>query len=293
MIYFLGEAVDNQRRNKGISFLSAATIAISMLILGFFLLLYFNIERAFEGWGDGLKIMVYLKDDLGPESMAAIKSYIEARDEIDSYICVSKKDALEDFKKRLADSSLIDSLSFNPLPASFVIKLKEKHKNFSSAEAIASGLKLFAGVEEIDYGKDWIARFELALGVMKTILLAFGGLLGFAVILIVSNTIKLKVYSRAEEIEIMKLVGATSSFIKAPFLVEGFAQGFFSSSIAVAALYLVNRFFIGKTAYISESFFALSRMPFIPVSYLLGLVLFGSLLGYVGSLISVGKFLKV
>lgn len=293
LFYFLAEAAKNYRQNKAVSFLSTATIAISMLILGFFLLLYFNIGRAFEGWGNELKMVVYLADDAKPEETRAIKTYIEGRNETEAYNYISKKEALEDFKKRLGDSSIVEALSSNPLPASFVIQLKEKYKKSSSAEAFASALKTYKGVEGVDYGREWVEKFEFAFGLMRTVLLAFGGFLGLAVFFIVYNTMKLKVYSRAEEIEIMKLVGATDRFIKAPFVVEGVAQGFFSSSFAMAALYAINRFFIAKAAYMSDSFFALSSLPFIPMSYLLGLVLFSSFLGYVGSLVSVGKFLKV
>ena len=148
-----------------------------------------------------------------------------------------------------------------------------------------------SGVDEVQYSEEWLSRFE---GLMRVVRLAgfiIGGLLCLGVLFIVTNTIKLTIYSRQEEIEIMKLVGATDWFVKIPFLIEGTIQGMVSGFVSLLALYSGYAFLSAKKADILG--LAILDFQFVPTDYCLTIFLVSSGLGLVGSFIALGRFFKL
>jgi cell division transport system permease protein len=149
-------------------------------------------------------------------------------------------------------------------------------------------LEKIEGVEEVAYTEQWLERFEGLIYILKVAGLSMGGLLCLAVLFIITNTIKLTIYSRRDEIEIIKLVGATDWFIKIPFLIEGAIQGIFSGLISITVLFLVYTLFSLKKMHLLG--LGVLKIIFLPTEYLVFILSLGLILGLMGSLIAVGRF---
>lgn len=294
LIYALQDAMTNIRMNKGVSAITIGTIAVSMTLFGIFLLTYINLQKAATGVGGKIKMVVYLKDTITQQQTESLKKAIASYSEIERFSYIAKEEALSDFKKKLRDKkTILDGLGSNPLPASFIIEVKEPFRTLSGMEDIAKKLMNMEGVEEVEYGREWIDRFETLMVFFKLGMTAVGGVLMVGLLFIISNTIKLSVYSRLDEIEIMKLVGATNRFIKGPFIIEGMIQGLLGSFLSLLLLIVVYKLFMNKIDPSLMIIFGLSDLSFIQSKIMAGMILSGIAMGFVGSFVSLGRILKV
>ncbi|MBI3600174.1 MAG: ABC transporter permease [Nitrospinae bacterium] len=293
-IYAFQEAMTSIRMNKGLNAITIGTIAVSMTLFGIFLLTYINLQKAATGLGGKIKMVAYLKDTVTHQQAESLKKTIASYNEIERFSYIAKEEALSDFKKKLRDKkTILDGLGSNPLPASFIIEVKESFKTLSSMEDIARRLENIEGVEEVEYGREWIDRFETLMVFFKLGMTAVGGVLMVGLLFIISNTIKLSVYSRLDEIEIMKLVGATNRFIKGPFIIEGMIQGLLGSFISILLLTVIYEIFMSKINPSLMIIFGLSDLSFIQPKLIAGMVISGISLGFIGSVVSLGRILKV
>lgn len=236
--YFFKQALVNVREHRMVHLLGTATVMVSLLIFGAFLLLYVNLELWMEGWGGHRSVAVYLLDEAGEAERERIAAYLGSVEGAKIERFVSKQEALEEFRSALgARQDLLAGLPRNPLPASFEVSLEAGAPTGAEAQRMLSGLKALPGVEEVQYSEDWARRFEGFLDILRILGLVVGGLLGIGILFIVTNTVKLTIYGRRQEIEILKLVGATDWFVRMPFLIEGFLQGLASGLAAVGVLY--------------------------------------------------------
>src|SRR6185369_388013 len=177
--------------------------------------------------------------------------------------------------------------------ASFEISLKRANRDTQGVELFVSSLKRIPGISEVQYGEEWVRRFNTFLNFMRLLGALLGTFLVIAVIFIVSNTIKLTIYSRRDELEVMALVGATRFFIKAPFLLEGLIQGVAGSILSVVLLFGLYEGFLHNAGSFLTFNPATSGMSFLPPEYVAGLLLAGALLGFIGSLTSLKRFINV
>ena len=290
--YFVRQAIINIRNNRLVHFIGLSTMVISILILGAFALLYVNVYGWLQNWGGSMRVSVYLRDGLSKGEVAQIEDFIKQQLEIESCRYVSKAMALEDLKQALGpQSKLLSALSTNPLPASFELEVKGLGDPQKQLTRLQEKLEKLPGVEEVQYSQVWIERFKGLLDLVKIIGLVVGGLLAMDALFIVTNTIKLTIYSRKEEIEILKLVGATDWFVKMPFLIEGMIQGVFSAAVALVILfggYIL--FSVKKTTFLS---LAVLKIQFIPFPYVVAILGLSLVVGVLGSLIAVGRFFEV
>lgn len=286
------ELLEGLKANKEGFLITTLTIAISMAIFGIFLIVFFNLHEMVGKWREKFQIVVYLNDDIPKKELNNLKGFLKSRQEIEKILFISKEEALVKFKKRLNNlKTIMDNFDNNPLPASFELALKKKHRNFDTIKTIAADLKKFKGVEDLEYGEIWLERLETILFFLKFIVIAIGGFICLGIIFIISNTIKLSLYSRKDEIEIMQLVGATDWFIKRPFLLQGMIQGLLGVIFSIAILYGFYLAFIINLQ-TSNFFVGYHSFLFIPPSVLGFLIVLGMLIGCVGSYISLRKFLK-
>jgi len=286
------EVLEGLKANKEGFLITTLTIAISMAIFGIFLIVFFNLHEMVGKWREKFQIVVYLNDDIPKKELNNLKGFLKSRQEIEKILFISKEEALVKFKKRLNNlKTIMDNLESNPLPASFELKLKKKYRNFDTIKTIAEGLKKFKGVEDLEYGEIWLERLETILFFLKFIVIAIGGFICLGIIFIISNTIKLSLYSRKDEIEIMQLVGATDWFIKRPFLLQGMIQGLLGVILSLSILY---GFYLACIINLqtSDFFVGYQSFLFIPPSILGCLIALGLLIGCLGSYISLRKFLN-
>lgn len=290
-IYFFKQAVLSIINNRLIHFISMGTISISLLLFGSFMLLSVNLNNWVQEWGESLSMSVYLKDGIDEGEKKRIGSILIHLPgaEIKDYI--SKEKAMIDLTEALgAQAELLDGLKKNPLPASFEIVFKDVRNRQTDIKKVKESLEKIEGVEEVQYSEQWVERFEGLMYIIKLAGLIIGGLLCVAVLFITTNTIKMNIYSRRDEIEIFKLVGATDWFIKTPFLIEGAIQGIFSGLLAILILFSVYSIFSLKTVHL----FGLPVLDiiFLPNQYAIFLISLSLILGLLGGFIAIGRFFK-
>lgn len=291
--YFLSRALTNIRQNIFVSVVTIGTITLALLIISLFLLVFVNLENAAENWSERVQVTVYFDRDLTSQEQAVIRGKIEALPETARVNYVSRDEALKRFKSRLrGQETLLEGVRPEILPTSFEISLKRANRDTKGVESFVAALKLVPGITEVQYGEEWVRRFNSFLTFMRLIGALLGGFLVLAVVFIVSNTIKLTIYARRDEIEVMSLVGATSFFIKAPFLLEGLLQGLAGSIASIVLLFGLYEGFLHNAGSFLTFNPVSSGLGFLPVEYIGGVILSGAILGFIGSLTSLKRFVN-
>ncbi len=239
MIHNYKRAIQDIRDHRFLNSVTIITIAISILIVSSFALFFVNANDIINSWKKGIKIMVYLKPDTPEIKISELISKIQHMDGIRDVRFISKNEAFQELKKQMKrQPSLFENLKENPLPDAFEIRLKISFQNQEKVEILATRLESFPQIDEVEYGQRWLGQFTNFFNLFRLTGYAMGGLFFIATLLIVANTIRLVLYSRRDEVEIMRLVGATDSFIKAPFYIQGLIQGAFGGIIGLAVLFV-------------------------------------------------------
>ena len=288
--YFFREVILSMIRNRLMTFASIGTVAVSLFVLGVFLVLVMNMSKMASSLESQVQISVYISDDLSEENRAEIERMTKSLKNVSSVEYVPREEAMKKFRERLGDNQkILDALGeANPLPNSFLVTVT----NADDVKKTAAAISDLYGVDEVKYGQDVAANlFELThlmrfFGVVLVILL-----LG-ATVFIISNTIRLTVFARRKEIAIMKYVGATDWFIRWPFILEGVGLGIIGGGVSALAL---RSFYSATVAKIYESlaFFPMvEQYPFM--NYLtLALIVTGIVIGILGSTVSLKRFMEV
>ncbi|NIQ91848.1 MAG: ABC transporter permease, partial [Deltaproteobacteria bacterium] len=277
--------------NPFLSLVTLSTIAISMLILGLFSLIYLNVQQSLHQMGGELQITAYLQETISPDKANVLRSKVADWPEVESITYISKEQALARFRSQLREyAGILEGLKENPLPASLELTLMPQYGRSGNIKELSTRLGRLPGVAEVQYGRKWMAKLRVFVEVMKLVGITVGGLLLIATIFVISNTIKLTFYSRREELEIMRLVGATDFFIKAPFLIEGLLHGLGGALLAAGGLSLLIVFLFShldlplRLAVMAGS---------LPTGQLVaGFLGLGLLLGVLGSMVSLRRFLR-
>lgn len=270
------------------------TVTVSLCILAFFAIVVLNIQKMTHHWSSEVQVVAYLDSIPSDDQVKALIKKAEAIPDVADVDYVSRQQAFADFRDRLGDDAvLLDGLDDDFLPASLRLTLHEDVRNREGVERIVQQMKRDKDYADFRYGQDWLDRFETVLNLLKLGGAVLGGFLLFATLFIVANTIKLTVYARRDELEIMSLVGGTSMFIKFPFLLEGALQGAIGGGMAIGFSYLLFTLFLHGGM---ESLFLASGVEdvvFLPLAYQLMVLAAGITLGILGSFISLRKFVRV
>jgi cell division transport system permease protein len=290
--YFLKKALENLRVNPFLSLVTLSTIAISMMILGLFALIYLSVQQFMQQWGDELQVTAYLEETVSSEQAEELRSRVANWPAVENVTYISKERALARFRSQLREyAGILDGLRSNPLPASLELQLRPQVSRNGAIEELSSRLERQAGVAEVQYGKRWMAKLRIFLDVFKLVGVTVGGLLLLATIFVVSNTIKLTFYSRQAELEIMRLVGATDFFIKAPFLIEGLLHGLCGTLLATGCLLVLMGLVFSHLQLPLQ--LALAPSSQTTVQLIAGFLGLGLLLGGLGSAVSLRRFLRL
>ena len=268
------------QRTPLLSVLSITTIAFSLFAFGLFGLVALNIREALDRLEDRVEIRAFVTDGTAPEAMAQAASDIAAYPEVLATKSVSQEEALVRAKRELGDFR--DVFEGAVLPASIDVRLKPGFRDPATVKKVTARIRAFSFVDDIRYGEEWIEklyRLRNVAGIAGIVLgLSFAGVS----MIIIGTTIRMAVLSRAKEISIMRLVGATDGYIRRPFLIEGLAKGILGGLLALLLTY-VTRTIIDR--YLIQTIFFDTRVT------VLGL-LFGAMLGLLGSAFSVGRHLR-
>jgi len=290
--YFIRQAMANIFKNRLVHLVGVGTMAIAFLIFNVFLLIFLNLNYWTEEWGRSLSISVYFKGEPDRVVLENIKKELINFPGVTIKKFISKDDALENLKRQLGDrAGLLDGLKENPLPASLEIIFSRDESGDSLPHRLKKRLERMDSIDEVQYSQEWIKRFRAIMEAIKLVGMVFGGLLFLAALFIITNTIKLTIYSRKDEIEILKLVGATNRFVKVPFLIEGSIQGFLGGSIALIILFLIYITVITRVDL--RIGFASLDIIFLSPQFIFFLLIISVIIGFIGSIISLGRFFRI
>ena len=265
--------------------ISIFTITISLILLGLFTIVFRNTNQIVESFRDRVEMEAFLEEPVTEETSPIIEKKILGIAGIQQVRYISKEQAAKIFKEQYGED-VHNILDFNPLPPSFKIYLEKEYKNSDSAKIIYAKLKLVPGVDDVIYRKTLLELLDRRAQLFAMGSLAAGVALLITAIFLVSNTIRLAIYAKRKIITTMKLVGATRMFIRLPFIVEGIIQGLLGGLFSSGFIYLV-------VDYASKLFGGdLAAVVFVEPTFYVIILLSGTLLGLLGSIISVRKFIS-
>jgi cell division transport system permease protein len=293
-LFCLQAALRNLKDHWLATWLTIATVAFSFLVCGFFLLMYLNLRSITHRLLEQVRIIAYLDEDLSAKDVVLLRDKIRQEAGITRIVYISRDDALDELRKGLGeDSSLFKGLGEDLLPASFELMLDSDHQSVETVTQIIERLKGMKGIQEIQYSKEWVADLNGFLRLLEITGGGIGGVLILAVVTLTGTTIRMVMQLRREEIEVLKLVGATSNFIRLPFLLEGAMMGMLGAGLALLLLSLVFQLVHAHIEMSGGYLLARLHLSFFPLSALFLFIGVGMVLGMVGSGLSFGKSLEV
>lgn len=296
----LREGAKSVIRNGWMSFASISAIAISLFILGVFLLLALNVDKLASEVEDQVEIHAYLDETVQEDQVKSIWNEIGSLEGVHQVEFVSKEEGLEIMKERFGPehADVLEGYEGdnNPLPDSFVVKVEDPLAIADVAKSIKKKYEMQSPppVYDVKYGEGTVeALFKFTRAVRNVGLILVVGL-AFTAMFLIANTIKLTIHARSREISIMKMVGATNSFIRWPFFIEGLLLGIIGSIIPIALLLYAYSTLVKtmqlELGMLMTQLFSVNEIGFKIALLLLGI---GVVIGVWGSTISVRKFLKV
>jgi len=291
--YSLKQAFSQMGRNKGMYFTSVLAITAMMLILGLFFVSFVNVNMFAKSIGkDYNVIQIYMKDGSKAEVTEAAGETLKNTEGVEKVEFVTKDQALEILKERWGENGyLLENLPENPLPDSYTVYVSDK----DAANNVAAAAPNIKGVDDVVYYRDTIEKLAQVSHFIEVGSLVAMAFLVIVSVIIVANTIKLTVFNREKEIGIMKYLGATNWFVRAPFLWGGIIVGVLSSAIATGLTYLIYTRVSGIIGSDVLRILSVSVVPAEQITYiLLGMFLcLGIGIGVIGSAISIRRFLNV
>ena len=292
--YLLSEAVDNMMTNRTTTVTAVVTTAFTMLGMGVFLLLYLNIQGVLSSLHEEIKVIVYFRDSVTPQAMTVLRLRLSDDAAVSGIDVMTREQALESFRNRFpSEERLLNGLGENPFPASLVLKIVPRFRTSKAVADLVQKLQALPEVEEVVYNRELIENLAAGLRYLRLLGILVGAVLAASMVTILANTIRLTLYARREDIEILRLIGATPGFIKTPFLLEGALLGALGAAGSLLLLRAVFGFAETKMA-LHGSFWGLgARLSFLPVQLMAAMVILGTLLGFLGSIVSLGHLRDV
>lgn len=236
--YFAKEAAINTRRNLLMAAAAVLAVTLSMFFVGSTMMVWRFFDNVTARWKNDVQINAFLADDATESQRSAAEVEIREWNEVKAVTFISKEEALEEFREMFADQeALVDSVTADTLPASFRISLEDP----SMLPQVQDRLEKVAGIDDVVSAQEEVKRVQRVVTILNAFLLVLAVILVIAAVVLVSNTIRLAIYARRREIEIMRLVGATNWFIRWPFILEGLFQGLVGAGLAIAILLVVKK----------------------------------------------------
>ncbi|MBN2072688.1 MAG: ABC transporter permease [Actinobacteria bacterium] len=297
--YFFSETFTSLKRNFLMGFTAITTVAITLFIVGFFAILVFDIQGIINSIKGQVELAVYLEDNISTELKEYIEEEIKSWEETDELKFISKEQALERFKEQNQGSDILKEIQGNPLPASFEITLKDPEKVDQVAlRFVDKDGNYIEGVDDVIYGRNYVRRLFSITAIVGTIAILIIIVLLLATIVLIFNTIRLSIYARRKEIEVMKLVGATNWFVRIPFLFEGFFEGFTGSILSVILLYLLSSLLLVKGESVILETMRVKELAILGSGNMIfyiygGIVILGGFIGLLSSAIALRRYVKV
>lgn len=284
-------ALRNLQANPLLNLATVFIIAVSLFVVSTFALFVTNLERSMDGLGDDPRVSGYLSESVSRDDGVALTARLAQRPEVASADYVSKEEALARFTEAFESvAGLLEDLGDNPLPASIEITLRPGLEKKTIEGFVASLPR--TQFEEVDWGQGWAERFSRFVDTVRAAAVGLGGLLLVASTLMIANTIHLTVYARRDELNILRLVGATGLFIRVPFVLEGLLQGLLGAGAAVGGLYLAFSWASPLAETWLHRTLGARDLSFLPPSQVAALFALGAGIAVMANLLSLQRYLR-
>jgi cell division transport system permease protein len=294
MRYFLRDAQNNLWQYRTRNLLSVTIICLSFLILGVFISLANNLRHIADQMSESMVVVFFLSPDVRAEDLRLIEQKIKSSPSVVKVVYVDRQQAWERFQKSFPElQEILKNLGTNPFPPSFEAALRKDSFQSDDILGFIEEIKNVAGVEDVQFNRDWVRKLQSLSRLARAVGFFLGGILILASFFIISNVIRLNVFARKSEIEILRLVGATNTFIRLPFLIEGIALGILGSLLSLGLLFILIKAF---PLYLGHSLGALQDIVgfrYLSLSQSLSLIVGGAFMGALGSMSSLSRFLKI
>jgi cell division transport system permease protein len=288
VLYCIRRTFGVMKENGPTHVLSIGTIAIAFFLFAAFLLFPLNFASLLEAWERKVQIILYLKDGVDEKRIIHLTGELQKEEGIRNVRYISQREAMESFERDLAGyGGALKGLKADIFPSSFEITMEEQFRTPERIRAVATRLGTIPEAEEVQYGGVWLEKFSLLLYALTWGVWVLGGILVAIIISVTANTVRLTLYSKKGEIEILKLVGATDTFVKLPFYLEGGLQGLLGAGGAILLLLGLFHVFSLKVSPYVSLFFGQLHLQFLPpnmIAWILGLGVVSGLLGGLFSL---------
>ncbi len=289
---FLRRALTDIRQYLPTQMMTTMVVSLSLLILTFFCLFSVNLQHFVERFGNELGIVVFLKQGLPQERIPLLYQRIAGLDGVETVKYVSPEEAFKRLRSYLKDEQeVLEGVDPRFLPPSFEIQINRAVFNLTRIKQVAGVIEQWPEVSKVQYGQEWIDRLEALSRIVEKAVVIGGLLLMLTAAFVVANTIKLTVYARQEELEILRLVGATNSFIQGPFLIEAFLQGLAGSAVALSIVfgtYVYLERMLGLSA-----LFKNFELSFLPWQYVVAIISSSVILCVMGTALAMRRFLRL
>lgn len=272
------------RQASTTSLLAVLTIAVVLVLIGSAWLLVGNMASLLDEFGGELKLTAYLDSELSEDRQRALADRVAKEAGVLEVELVTRDEALVRFERIAGSAELLEGLAENPLPPSLELTLAPDARTHEAIDALEASISAMPGIGELAHGQDWIEGYGRAIGLLRGLALGLGCVLGLAALLIVANTIRLAVYARRDELDILALVGASRTFVRVPFLLEGTIQGLFGGLLALLILFGSYELLLPQLEYGLELVLGRAELGFFTTAQSIGLVSAGALLGLLGSI---------
>jgi len=292
--YVVRETTSNLGRNISITLASVLTVFVSLALVGASLMLRTGIQNATQRWQGGIEFVVYMNTDATQPQIDAVQQNLQQSPEVASFKYFDQNASYEEFKRLFADSpEMVDSVTAQDLPPSY--RVEPVNKDAASVESLANTFRDAAGVKNVILASKTIQLIQDLSSALTIGIFVVAGFLLFASGLLILNTIRMAMFARRREIEVMKLVGATNWFIRVPFMLEGLVQGLLGAVCAIIFLVIIKPFFDGWLPKPDEiplvSGFTVGGASLFGIYALVAIV--GALVGTIGAGVAVTRFLDV
>ncbi len=288
LIYAAATALKSLWHEKWINLLAVLSISIGLLIISAFLTISQNLDSVLKRWSKDFGLIVYLNEGLNRETEDILRDFFQHDSDLASVKYISKDQALQDLRKIMGKQSLaLEVFENNPLPASFELTLKRELLNPVLVERKAAEIRHLTGVEDVQYGEKWLSSLSTLANTMKVSAIFLGSAIFIAIAFITYSTIKIFFYRRKDEIETLKLLGATRTFIRLPFLLEGLLIGLLASIVSSLGLFGIYSLIMNKISEFLPSINII--MTPLPIKTYFPAILAGTFMSFIGSIIAVGK----
>ncbi|MBM4261066.1 MAG: ABC transporter permease [Deltaproteobacteria bacterium] len=272
--------------------LTAGTMAMTLFVFGAFMLLQGNLETLLKGWGEQIQINAYVEKGAGNAATLELYKRLQNMPEVQKVRLISHEQAWKDFHAALgAQAGILEGLPADVLPASFEISVRPEYRDAVKVAQLAGQIKKEKGIATVEYPQEWVDRLQLIVTAVQWTKWILGGVLFGAALFIVGSTVKLALLARKDEVEIMQLVGAAEEMIQAPFVLEGMIQGVIGAILGLGLLWFLFSFLRDGMPKSMGLLGSLDAVQFLDINGIALILAIGWTLGWLGSLISVRRFL--